>query len=242
MAKGVTDMKSIRDNAVAFLYVDICETRVPFVASHPFTSTWHFFEGAGINSIMDLHDEDARDKWRKIMRGKIEKCDLLHLFMMMNPPYILNFLKFSAQYMSDADLGYILGEFWMQIEQISLDDSVTGREIISWFSRADKEKLMNEEEREIIANLPDKVTVYRGVTSHNKSRKKAFSWSTDRKVAEWFADRFQTGTGEVWTLTVPKERILCSFEGRNEHEVIVNLYGYDKKPTVEKLSHRAKGE
>ena len=84
MGKSVTNLVNIKNNAIAFLYTDIHETRVPFVASHPFTSTWHFFEGAGIDGIIDLHDEDARDKWRKIMRKNIEKCDLLHLFMMLN--------------------------------------------------------------------------------------------------------------------------------------------------------------
>lgn len=34
--------------------------------------------------------------------------------------------------------------------------------------------------------------------------------------------------------SVPKERILCSFEGRGEHEVIVNLYGFKEKPLAEK--------
>lgn len=235
MARTVTDMASIRSNAIAFLYVDIRETKIPFVASHPFTSTWTWFSRSNLDGIKDLHDEDAQAEWRSALREQIEKCNLLHLFMMMNPPYILNFLKFSAEYMNSEDLGKILGEFWVMIEQISLDDSITGKDIVAWFKRADKKTLMDEEEREVFANLPEEVTIYRGVTDHNKSRKKAFSWSTDRKVAEWFADRFQTGTGEVWTLTVPKERILCSFEGRNEHEVIVNLYGFDGKPTIEKI-------
>lgn len=229
-----TNMDEVKSLATVFLYVDIKETRVPFVASHPFTNTWHCMNPQ-TKELIDLHNEDDASAWREGVKEHIWKSDLLHLFMLMNPPYILNFLAFVEDYLSDADLGYVLGNFWTQIEQISLDDSVTGKQIVEWFTRADKKFLMDEAERKCYEELPDMVTIYRGVTDYNKSRKKAFSWSTERKVAEWFAGRFQTGTGELWTLTVPKERILCSFEGRNEHEVIVNLYGFDKKPKVEKL-------
>lgn len=235
MSNIVTDMERIREEALVFLYTDICETKVPFVASHPFTNTWTTAGATMESGFWDLRNEKDLRKWHERVGKEIEKANLLRLFMLMNPPYILTFVKFTQEYMSDKDLGYVLNNFWTMVEQISLDRNLTGKDIIDWFTRADKGTLMEEDELEAFNNLPDEVTVYRGVTSHNKSRKKAFSWSTDRKVAEWFADRFQTGTGEVWTLTVPKERILCCFEGRNEHEVIVNLYGFNKKPLVEKI-------
>lgn len=238
MARTVTDMDAVRSMAVKFLYVDIAETKMGLIASHPFTNSWVTSipkEGERFGEMIDLHDEDNAERWRSFVREQIDRAELLHIFMMMNKPYILNFVKFIEPYLSNEDLGFVLGEFWVMIEQISLDDSITGQDIVEWFTRADKNTLMGEDERKCYAKLPDMVTVYRGVTSHNKSRKKAFSWSTSRKTAEWFANRFQTGTGEVWTLTVPKERILCSFEGRGEHEVIVNLYGFNGKPKVEKI-------
>ena len=233
-----TDMERIKSKAKAFLYTDIAETRIPFVASHPFTNTWHTYlpkEGERFGEMIDLHDEEKAKLWRSFMEQSIDEANLLRLFMLMNKPYILTFIKFTQRFLSDEDLGFVLGNFWTEIEQISLDDNITGKDIVEWFTRAAKDKLMDEEERELFNSLPEEVTVYRGVTDHNKSRHKAFSWSTDRKVAEWFADRFQTGTGQIWTLTVPKDRILCCFEGRNEHEVIVNLYGFSKKPIVDKL-------
>lgn len=222
-----TDLNKIKTLAKAFLYVDIAETKVPFIASHPFTNSWYVvIDNSKPFNMVDLHDESNAEQWRKQVSGFIDKCDLMELFFLFNIPYILNFLKFAAKYLSDEDLGRVLGDLWQSIEQISLDDSVTGRQIVSWFRRADKKTLMNDEEREVIAALPDMVTIYRGVTSHNRRKKKAFSWSVDPKIAEWFAGRFSTGTGEVWKRTVPKERILCYF-GDREKEVIVNLYGYN---------------
>lgn len=228
-----TNMDKVKNIATVFLYVDIAETRVPFVASHPFTNTWHSMNPQ-TKELIDLHNEVDASAWREGVKEEIGKSDLLHLFMLMNPPYILNFLAFVEDYLSDADLGYVLGNFWTQIEQISLDDSVTGKQIVEWFTRADKKFLMDEEERKHYEELPDMVTIYRGVTDYNKSRKKAFSWTTERKVAEWFAGRYNTGGGEVWKLIVPKERILCCFDGRNEAECVVNLYGFNEKPKVEK--------
>ena len=54
-----------------------------------------------------------------------------------------------------------------------------------------------------------------------------------KKHCKGFANRYrnyetESGIHEVWTVTVPKDRILASFteDGKNnEEEVIVNLYG-----------------
>lgn len=237
--KKKTDMKAIRDIAKCFLYVDIQETQFPFIASHPFTNNWITLlgstEGHNKNNdeLVDLHDEENLKKWRKMIEERIDKDNLTYILMMMNKPYILNFLEFAEQYISDEDLGTVLNNFWQHIEQISLNNS--NRMLLKLFKRADKNTLMQDEERLIFNNLPEQVTIYRGVTNYNKRNKKALSWTLDREQAEWFANRYNTGTGEVWTMTVPKERILCCFEGR-EKEVIVNLYRLkDKDILIENL-------
>lgn len=234
MSRKKTDLGKIREWAEAFLYTDIQSTKIDFVASHPFTDSWITFLPRE-SGIVDLHDEENSKKWREAIKKEIEETDVFGIFLMLNRPYILNFLKFSANYLSDDDLGFVLGSLWQTIEQISLDDSITGKQIVKWFERASNSKLMDEEELARLNSLPELVTVYRGVTSYNRRKKKAFSWTTDRKIAEWFANRFNTGTGEVWTITVPKERILCAFGGK-EKELIVNLYGYKCNMEVEKVS------
>ncbi len=235
-----TKLESIKEVARCFLYVDIMETKVPFVASHPYTNSWEtvlpvkglLTEDKLADSFVDLRDEKGLSRWRKHMEGAIAEADLIDLFLLLNPPYILNFLKYTAKYMTSEDLGRVLGDFWQTVEQISLDTSFTPQEAIRWFRRADKKQLMKEESLAVYNSLPDMVTIYRGVTSHNKRKKKAFSWSIDRDIAVWFANRFSTGTGEVWTMQVPKERILCYF-GDREKEVVVNLYGYNGEMKIE---------
>lgn len=231
-----TNLGKVRFVAEAFLDVDICETKVPFVASHPFTSSWAA-PAIGEMKLLDLHNEEEQKIWRESLRKEIKKSSLFQIFMMLNKPYILQFLTYIEEYLSDEDLGEVLGSWWTHVEQISLDKSLTGDKLVKMFKRADKTKLMDEDDRKVYEELPDMVTIYRGVTSYNKKATKAFSWTLDRKVAEWFANRFDTGTGEIWTMTVPKERILCSFAGRGESEVIVNLYRYKDMPKkiVEKV-------
>lgn len=126
----------------------------------------------------------------------IDEADLIGVFLLLNPPYILNFLKYTARYMSDEDLGRVLGGFWNRIEQISLDTSVTGQNIISWYKRADKKTLMDEEERAVFNSLPDEVTIYRGVTSHNRRKKKPFRGVLTRRLPSGLLNDFPPEPGK----------------------------------------------
>lgn len=67
------------------------------------------------------------------------------------------------------------------------------------------------------------VMIYRGYNGLNTPLEKAYSWTIDKKVAEWFAERFQNeGNGrELITAKVRKENILDYLPNRNEEEVLV---------------------
>ena len=51
---------------------------------------------------------------------------------------------------------------------------------------------------------------------------KALSWTTSKKTAEWFSNRFQQGDGVVYSATIDKKYVYAYFGGRNEDEVIVD--------------------
>lgn len=63
------------------------------------------------------------------------------------------------------------------------------------------------------------VTVYRGVRVNNY---RGLSWTTDKKIAEWFAKRFGTNGDRcyVFTGTIKKKDIIGLFDSRNEKEVV----------------------
>lgn len=231
VSKRETNLERCRDIAKSLLRVDLRESSIPFICSHPFTNTWlSCYNG----KTLDLHNQADREIWVAALSESIDRSDILGIMCLVNSPYKLTVIKFLSSYLSDKDLGALLSGFWQQQEQISLDRNVTGVELVKWFKRADKSSLMGASILKRYNALPARVTVYRGVTERNKNKKKALSWTLDRNVAVWFANRFNTGTGEVWKITVPKERILCLFDGE-EHEVIVDLYRYKEPISVIKV-------
>lgn len=231
------EISKIREMAKFFADIPIYDTRVGGVASHPFTNTWitGIYDKDRKLTFVDLRKEDEQAKWREQIKATIEESDLRGICLMLNKPYILTFISYIESMLSDEELGMILGTFWTAIENITGDNNVNGMEIVKWFKRADKKSLMNEEELLVYESLPEEVTVYRGVTSYNRKKEKALSWTLDYEKAVWFANRFSTGTGEVWTMTVPKKRILCCFDGCSEQEAIVDLYRFKGKKEVRKV-------
>ncbi len=87
-------------------------------------------------------------------------------------------------------------------------------------TRPGKEKwLMNKEDREFLASLPDVVTVHRGCSVNNVNN---LCWTTDLTLAQWFANRFNFKSNFfnkdccVVTGTIAKEDIIAVILERDE--------------------------
>jgi len=240
MSKYRTDIDKIRDMANLLLLTDLVPGRVSFVVKHPFTDSYYpaLVREDNTVEILDLHKPEHIDIWRQDMKKKFEELSLFEILLHVCKPYRLAFLKFNRNVISNEDLGKCLAMVWHEIENISMDINVKCSELVALFKRADRNTLMNEEERKWFDSLEDEVTVYRGVTDYNKRNEKAMSWTTDYNVAVWFAQRFGQ-SGEVWKITVPKERVLACFL-RREKELVLNLYGkkFDMQRTAVKGGRR----
>ena len=221
-----TDLAKIKALAHIFLEMDIEPTdHAPIVVSHPFTNSGF----AGIRDrdgnlmIADLlgKPENCR-RWREQVGRLVDEAGSAHeVFQLLNKPYMLTFLKYTAPFLSEPDLGQILAGAWTMNESPNMDTNVSRRELTALFRSVSPEYLMDEEERAAYQALEDPVTVYRGVTSYNAQNIRALSWTLDRDTAEWFAHRFGE-EGTVYEAQVRKEHILALFTGRNESEVIVD--------------------
>src|ERR1039457_3458669 len=68
--------------------------------------------------------------------------------------------------------------------------------------------------------LAEELTLYRGAWEEFSE---GMSWTDNLKTASWFAHRFDmTETiGQVYTVTVPRDRVLARFDGRGEHEYVI---------------------
>ena len=90
--------------------------------------------------------------------------------------------------------------------------------------RAFREKLMSEEERQFLAQLPESITIYRGGSlAEHKSKKYGISWSLDKKIAEQFADVKGIRDGKemmVIEKQINKAEVIAYFKERQEAEII----------------------
>lgn len=91
-----------------------------------------------------------------------------------------------------------------------------------------KDQLMTEEERLALSSLPERLTVYRGMTVlEADSKDYGISWTLSKENAEYFAftygRNFDTDHLEktVISIDIHKNQILALFKGRNEDEIII---------------------
>ena len=221
-------IKDIRAVAQGLLDIEVKRTDIDFIVSHPFTNS--IFVGVKGEFVNVLEEPD---KWKKFTSEKIKEADLLDLLLMIIPPYQLLFINLIESALSDKELGELIDACWQGVEDISGDVNVSGKDLVKLLKRADKSTLMEQDELDKFNSLPDVIILYRGVTTYNKNRKKAMSWTDDKEKALWFANRFKSDEKELWTITVPKSQILACFN--YENEFIVDMFSTKIKVNVEVL-------
>jgi len=90
-----------------------------------------------------------------------------------------------------------------------------------------REFLMSEEDRGIFNNLPDSITIYRGMTEREfRSKSFGISWTIKKEVAEFFAYQYERNYATeklkktIHQLTVNKSDLIAYFHDRSEFEII----------------------
>lgn len=234
-----TDLDAVKHVAVSLLCTQINETKFsPMVVQHPFTSSaFVAIKSKGEMEMLNILDNaENRNKWQEFMKNQITNAeDVYRIFMMVNKPYALTFLKFASKHLSFDDFSKILGDAWVMSENPNCDANVSKSELVDFFAAANPEVIMTPEERKQLDELDDIVTVYRGVTSYNADNVRALSWSLDYDKANWFAHRFNED-GTVYQAQINKQDILALFNGRNEAEVIVNPYCLKQVSEADEMS------
>lgn len=90
-----------------------------------------------------------------------------------------------------------------------------------------REFSMTSKERKYLKELPEKITIYRGMTeSELKQNEFGCSWSLKKEVAEFFACTYQRNFAtrnfkkKVHELTINKSEVIAFFNERKEFEII----------------------
>jgi hypothetical protein len=148
--------------------------------------------------------------------GAFEKRNWSTYIFLHEGPHRLHALTECIRFgLSGPEYWSLVGDVWVDSENIHQNLQEWRR---VWRSQEPgREKCMNDDERAVLASLPDLVQVWRG-TAYQKSIR-GISWTTIRDKAKWFAKRFSHG-GLVAEATVAKKDIKAVFLERKESEVV----------------------
>lgn len=220
-----TDMSGVKSVAQMLLAQDITETKFsPMVVQHPFTNSGiSGIPADGRIQLLNLcESQEDLSRWRDTLSATIDKAEKpMDIYMMLNTPYALTFLKYAEPYMSRKDFSELLGTAWISSEYANRDAEVSKEQLADMFKRTEPTSLMDEAEQEALNALDDTITVYRGVTSINSDNLRALSWTLDYETADWFAHRFDEN-GTVYEAQIDKAHIFALFNGRDESEVVLD--------------------
>lgn len=235
--KVSTDLEQVKAVASAMLYMDVALTEFsPIIVQHPFTSSGMVVarKDGSIQMLDITASEENLRAWQESVNAVIQQSTgAFDIYMMVNKPYALTFLKYASPALSRRDFSKILANAWMRSENPNNDPNVSTSKLLSMFRSADPRILMTSEEYKKLSTLENPITIYRGVTSYNSSNVHAMSWTLDEKVAEWFASRFGE-QGTVYKAQIEKAHVLALFLGRSESEVVVDpRYLVDPVPVEE---------
>lgn len=165
-----------------------------------------------------------------LIRSNIETIDWYSVIYNTNGNNLEEVINLHHDNISDEIYWKIIGHCYTSSELGHSDSEVIAGYLNN--NRSNRHYLMNEEERNLLANLPDQVTIYRGCsTIEANSTKLRFSWTLDREIAESFANDYTTDIYErlegkdkskyvVIERVIKKDEIVAYFIERNESEII----------------------
>lgn len=225
-----TDLSKIKQIATNFIYIDIIpDDLITGIVHHPFISNNFIYNPNPSNSqntIMFLFtdagelSEPAYNVFVTETKNRIEQArSYFDIFILITKSYKSAFLLHSLPYLDKQDLGKYLKEVWISCDYVNIDKNISRLKYSSLFKKADKHTLMDDEEYEIFTNMPDTITLYRGINKTSKHPMDGMSWTSDFETAFWFANRFSNQDWIVYTLNVPKEYVLAYFSHEEEYVV-----------------------
>lgn len=149
-------------------------------------------------------------------RGKVDAEDWSGALALIERPYRMSTLYdwYYGGQVNDAELCDLLPWVWRDSEGSSYvaAEMLELLELTGFLTDAERLPV------ELTVPTDGRVEVWRGATY---AFRRGISWTLDRERAAWFARRFNEGA-VVWRATVRREAILAYFNGRSEHEVIVD--------------------
>ncbi len=229
-----TNLDAIKGLAVCYLKLEpSVNEEYPFIVYHPFIANnpTVFKENDKFVFIDVINNKENFNKYIKQKEDDIMSANNLDkIFLLINKPYHLLFLRVITSFLSKEDFNRYLKDIWINTEFPNADVNVTPTMSLRLFKKSDKKMLMTSDELSCLKQLPDEVTIYRG--TYSKDNYNALSWTDNYDTAKWFAKRFDGNI--IIKSTINKEDIFACFKCRNENELIIN-YTKIKNIEIEKI-------
>lgn len=154
---------------------------------------------------------------KKSCEEALEKGDFSYYIWLHERPYRMQTFFELAARIPDKEYWQLLGSIWSDSENLW-----QYQEMLPYLlnmKKDGKENIMDEEEKQLLANLPDEITIYRG---HQYINRLGYSWTLSYLKAKWFAQRFQKKRNNVSIGIINKKDVIALITGRGEFEVICN--------------------
>lgn len=229
-----TDMKEVRRLSKALFDVVSLDDAINIidsdlrgiVISHPYTNSAFIVSPKTKELINLMENKAAFDDFRQVIFDLIDKesNNLMSIMVLINKPYRLFWFKLIKSYLSKSDYAHMLKEVWVTSENPNMDRNVSLNDSLSFFKRADKNEIMDKEEKAFYDSLDDNVTLYRGVSKGREPF--GLSYTTSKEKAIWFQERFSVSGSFLIALKVKKEDCICYINERDEREIILDTKKY----------------
>lgn len=159
------------------------------------------FEALKVKDIIEFRE--------KYLKEALDKKDYERFFSMIDKPRRLHWFSRLCDDMELNEAKLMFKDIYSSIEY---GFSVISKDMI-------KKYLYNDDLDR--SQFEEIVTIYRGEASKSNTYDKAYSWTTDIKIAEFFANRFNTNDKRIYEAKIKREDIIDYIENRNESEVIL---------------------
>lgn len=220
-----TNLDAVKEKAVQLIYTEPEKAEGFNVCHHPYIST-PVINSMDTNRPFNIfQDTEEYHRWQEQFEKEIiSRKNVYSVFSLIRPAYRMTFFKDINQYLSDQDFSKMLAVCW----SAHGGGEIPEPELEMWFKKADKNFLMSKKEQKIFSELPEQLTIYRGVRS--PECKFGISWTLNKNIASWYADRYGNNKSCIYECTADKKDIACYFDTRNEAEIIMlisDLRKYD---------------
>jgi hypothetical protein len=182
-----------------------------------------FFGGLNIEAMKMMKDDKRLEYHQSRAEKDLKANNYVDLFNHMDKKILIpNFIEMYKQipdnqkYDVFIDL-YVRSEYGFSSFPKSLIEDLFAKRTLS----SEWKKRMAQFEKKIKINPKGMIRIYRGENKQSASSDQAYSWSLSRKTAEFFANRFSKGAGNVISKMIDLRDVLDYIDDRSEAEVLV---------------------